>query len=1081
MLKSCVSFIDSFLEIYLFKESNMRKNLNFLLSILLAATFLSVSVFAQEQYGEIKGTVKDPQGAVVPNASITITGVTVGFKRTVTSDSDGIYSVSQVPPGTYKVTVAALSGFSEKTLSNVQVSLGNTTSVDFSLTIASSVGDVTITTDSEASVDTTESKIQTSVSAAKIDLLPKGVDFTSVLRTAPGTRSEGNAGGFSVDGASGSENTFIIDGQEVTNFRTGTLNGNNAIPTQFVQEVQVKSSGFEAEFGGATGGVINVVTKGGSNQFRGEFGTQFTSNKLNGNPRPALLRFTSGTGAAFRQPTEYFTPKRADGHSFFPTFNLSGPIIKDKVWFFSSYSPQIFNTTVNTDFYTNAPAATRAYRFSEEYRLKDTFQYGFTRIDASPVDSLRLSGTFLWNPIIREGALPFGTASFGGVPPTVDFGGSIGRLTGNQLTDRQGGRQTANNVTGQAVWTPTSNIVISGRYSRGFLNEKLTSYFVPSATRYICQAADPANPNSCPAGLVDAANTNIVKDVSIRTNYEGDITFTGNFANMRHELKGGYQRFRILNDVDRGYVGPGRIDLYYGFTIADLTDGRVTPTPGAVGAGELIRVGTVGKGQNTNQSIYVQDKVTLFNRLTLTAGVRFEKEDLPAFNSFAPPINFGWGDKIAPRFGFSFDVTGKGTTKIFGNYGRFNDRLKFELPRGSFGGDFFRQDYFEIFAGSNFRTAFTPASVLGNFNDAPGGRCPATGFIGSGLSRCQDDFRIASNNPAATIFDGKVDPDIKPFRQSEYTIGFSHQISRDYSFSSRFSYKNVDSAIEDAGIRNNAGSEAYIIGNPGSGLHLSTLKSLGYSKAATPERKYKGIDFVLNKRLSNNYYFNANYTYSQLNGNYSGLASSDEAGRTSPGVNRFFDLPFIGFTAAGTPDNGRLATDRPHVINAYGAYIFDWFGQKNNTTELGFFQTFQSGTPVTTTITWVTTTIFTKRGDLGRTPRLSATDFTASHKYKFGRDNRFTMAFDLNILNLWDQKAVTSIAGQLSAVSLGPATFGLNEVDGTNAYVSGALLTQINTYLNGTATILNRKNSTYGLANGYQGPRGVRFGFRLLF
>jgi Carboxypeptidase regulatory-like domain/TonB-dependent Receptor Plug Domain len=1059
----------------------MRKNINFLLTILLAVAFFSVSVFAQEQYGEIQGTVKDPQGAVVPNVSITITGVTVGYKRTVSSNSDGFYSVTQVPPGTYKVVAAATSGFASQNLNSVQVSLGIATNASFNLTITTG-GDVTITTDSDATVDTSESKVQTSVSAAKIDLLPKGVDFTSVLRTAPGTRSEGNAGGFSVDGASGSENTFIIDGQEVTNFRTGTLNGNNAIPTQFVQEVQVKSSGFEAEFGGATGGVINVVTKGGSNQFRGEFGTQFATTKLNGNPRPALLRFTSGSGATFLQPTEYFTPKKAQGHNFFPTFNMSGPVIKDKVWFFSSYSPQIFNSVVNTDFYTNAPSATRAYRFSEEYRSKDTFQYAFTRLDASPFDNLRLSGTFLWNPIIRDGVLPFGTASFGGIPPSANFGGTTGTLTGNQLTNRQGGRQTANNVTGQAVWTPTSSVVITGRYSRGFLNEKLTSYFVPSATRYVCQAGSTTIAGACTNGTVDSANTNIIKDVSIRTNYEFDATFSGNLGSSRHELKGGYQRFRISNDVDRGYVGPGRIDLYYGFTIADLTDGRVTPTLGAVGAGELIRVGTKGAGKNTNQSVYIQDKVQLFNRLTLNAGVRFEKEDLPSFNTFAPPINFGWGDKIAPRFGLSFDLTGKGKTKIFANFGRFYDRLKFELPRGSFGGDFFRQDYFEIFANSGpFRTAFTTAGVLGNFNDAPGGRCPATGFIGSGLSRCQDDFRIASNNPAATIFDGKVDPDLKPFRQSEYTVGFEHQISRDYLFTSRFSYKHVDSAIEDAGIRNNAGSEAYIIGNPGSGLHLQTLKSLGYLKAAKPERNYKGIDFVISKRLANNYYFNVNYTYSRLFGNYSGLASSDEAGRTSPGVNRFFDLPFIGFTAAGTPDNGLLATDRPHVVNAFGAYVFDWFGKKNNSTEFGFFQTFQSGTPITSTITWVTTTIFTKRGDLGRTPTLSSTDFNASHKYKFGRDNRFTMAFDVNVFNLWDQKIATSVASQLSAVSLGPATFGLNEVDGTNAYSSGALLSQINTYLAGSATILNRKNSTYGQKNGFQGPRAVRFGFRLLF
>ena len=102
----------------------------------------------------------------------------------------------------------------------------------------------------------TSSAIQTSVDAQRIELLPKRTGFTSVLKTVPGTRPERQTGGFTVDGASGAENVFVIDGQEVTNYRTGTLNDAYNIPTQLVQEVQVKSSGFEAEFGGATGGAL---------------------------------------------------------------------------------------------------------------------------------------------------------------------------------------------------------------------------------------------------------------------------------------------------------------------------------------------------------------------------------------------------------------------------------------------------------------------------------------------------------------------------------------------------------------------------------------------------------------------------------------------------------------------------------------------------------------------------------------------------------------------------------------------------------------------------------------------------------
>ncbi|MCA1639974.1 MAG: TonB-dependent receptor plug domain-containing protein [Acidobacteria bacterium] len=936
-------------------------------------------------------------------------------------------------------------------------------------------------TSSDQPVDTTDNEISTSVNAQKIELLPKGVNFTSVLRAAPGVRGEGLAGGFSVDGASGSENVFVIDGQEVTNFRTGTLNGNNNIPTQFVQEVQVKSSGFDAEFGGATGGVISVVTKGGSNDFRGEFGAQFNTPNLDGSPRPSLQRFTSGSGAAFTQTVEYINDiPKAQGTTFYPTANLSGPIIKDRLWFFGSYSPTITNTRVNTTFFTNAPAATRSITNREEFRLNRTFHYAFSRLDAQPVSNLRLSGTYTWNPIVDQGALPFGTVSLGGAPAVVNFGGNIGTLRGSEISNRQGGRQNSNNVTAQAVWTPSSNLVFSGRFSRGFLNEKLGNYFVPTGSRVRCQQGSTTIAGACQTGFTDPVVSQTIKDVSIRTNYEADATFLFNGLG-RHELKGGYQRFRILNDVNRTTTGTGFIDLYYGFPCSEL-GAPITDTAGAIGCGELIRFATLGVGQNTNQSVYIQDKWQPFNRLTLNLGLRAEKEDLPSFNGLAPPINFGFGDKLAPRLGFAFDLFGNGRSKIFGSYGQFYDRLKFELPRGSFGGDFYRVDFFEIFPNSGDFRSFTPARILGSFNDVSGGRCPTTGFIASGaLSRCQFDYRIASNSPEATIFTGAVDPNLKPFRQDEFTVGMEHQLASDYVVRGRYTRKEVKSAIEDAGIRNNEGSEAYIIGNPGEGLHLELLNQLGYARAATPQRQYDAFELTLEKRLSNNYYFNVNYTLSRLYGNYSGLASSDEAGRTSPGVNRFFDLPFIGFTATGELDNGRLGTDRPHVFNAYGAYIFDWFGNKTNSTEFSVFQTVQSGTPQSTLVGFIVPIFESRRGDLGRTPRFSQTDIAVSHKYRFGRDNRFTLVGDLNILNLLDQDTVTGLQTVRSAVTTNPANFGLSEIAGANAFASGALSSQINTFLQGTPTVRNRLNASYGMANAFQGPRSVRFGFRLLF
>jgi len=247
------------------------------------------------------------------------------------------------------------------------------------------------------------------------------------------------------------------------------------------------------------------------------------------------------------------------------------------------------------------------------------------------------------------------------------------------------------------------------------------------------------------------------------------------------------------------------------------------------------------------------------------------------------------------------------------------------------------------------------------------------------------------------------------------------------------------------------------------------------------------LEFVLDKRLSNNWYFNANYTLSRLFGNYSGLSSSDEPhlidGRLAPGVSRAFDLPFIGFTANGVPDNGRLQTDRPHVFNIFGAYIYNWMGSKKNSTEISAFQTITSGQPQTTTIygaSTVTPQIFLGRGDLGRSPTYSQTDLNLTHRYKFGGDNKYTMAIDVNFLNFFDQKTVTAIYTVMnpSSAPVNAAALGLSNVAYANGYTGGTLLNPI---LARIASQPDRSDVRYKLPYLYQSPRQVRFGVRFLF
>lgn len=1073
-------------------------------AFLLAAIVLTVCslAFGQETTGSIEGTIKDSVGALVPNLEVTITnakvtasettttGIGSGFKRTTTTNDEGMFRVLQVPPGTYDVVTTAASGFGESRYENVTVAIGKNTQLAITVNPGSNVTTVDIVASDAVPVDTTSNAIQTTISAQRIELIPKSTGFTGLLKTVPGTRPESRSGGFSVDGASGGENVFVIDGQEVTNYRTGTLNETYNVPTQLVQEVQVKSSGFDAIYGGATGGVVSVVTRGGGNDFHGEFGLQFEVPEFNGNQRPLLNRFTSGSVATnnFVQTSEYFNPEKAGGTNLFPTANLGGRIIKDRLWFFGSYTPQIFHTDVATPYFTNLPAAQRTFITTERYSRTRKYEYAFARLDANPINKLRITSTFLWNPVVDRGSIPttsftnVSSSGFGfGNVPTANFGPGVGVLTGRTYTEQQGGRQNSNLVTLAGVYTATSNLIIDGRYSRGFLNEKLGNYFIPETVQiFSC-----GTPNAAFPCATTGANTITRKDVSLRQSYEFSAAYVFN-AGGQHELRGGYQRFTIFNDVQSGNSTVGRVSFNYGTSITTLIGGNVTSTPGAVGSGSFRRTGTNGSGSNLSQGLFIQDKWQPTTRLTLNLGVRIEKEDLPSFNQFPSAVNFGWGDKIAPRLGFAYDLSGSGKSKIFASYGRFFDRVKFALPRGLFGGDIFLEDYFEIFPGDT-STSFSIGNIVGGFTGPS--ICPTTGFITAGVrSRCQKNLRVNANEPGASAFlNGAVDPNLNPFQQTEFTVGGERQLSQNYILRVRYTYKNVDEAVEDAGIVNAAGSEAYIIGNPGTGLHLETLQALGYAKSTRPQRRYDGLEFVLDKRLSNNWYFNANYTLSRLYGNYSGLASSDEPhlvdGRLAPGVSRAFDLPFIGFTARGEKDNGRLQTDRPHVFNMFGAYIFDWMKRGTNSTEISAFQTITSGQPQTTTIygaSTVTPQIFLGRGDLGRSPTFSQTDLNVTHRYKFGQDSRFTMAIDLNFLNLFDQATVTGIYTTVnpSSAPVNAAALGLSQVAYANGITGGTLLGAMQARV---ASQADRSDIRYRQPFLYQSPRTVRFGVRFLF
>lgn len=1040
----------------------MNKQFKFISAVLSVVFCLSAFAFGQETTGNIEGTVVDQAGALVPGASVEL--ISPSFRRTVTTNEEGFFRALQLQPGIYTVSTTA-TNFQPFRRENIQVLLGTTTPVNIQLAITGGNNVVDVIASSELAIDPTASRIQTNLTERELEQLPKGTNFTSALKAVPSVRPEPAAAGFSIDGATGVENSFVLDGQEVSNFRTGGLNGNNNLPFQLVKEIQVKNSGFEAEFGGATGGVINVITKSGGNRFNGQVGTELDTSRLSANSRRIL--------GADPRSLSYITPTRDEGTDFFPFASLSGPIIKDRLWFFASATPQYYNSTRNFTFRNGTVG---------EFRTKQQNDYYFGRLDASITNNLRVYSTYTYNPIKINGLLP----GFTTLTASSGLGASASVTPFNQA--ELGGRQPSTNFNINGSYVATPNLVFSSRFSRGYINEKLSNYGIPNITRFQCVT----NGFNCGgAGFNNiATNDRVIKDISIRKNFDADVSYILDNFGGRHQFKGGYQRFNISNDVASGYVEPGRVLFYFGRTSttnAGVTFGNRT---GEVGYARLVLIGEFGQASSKNEALYIQDSYQPLSNLTLNLGVRIERENVPSFTEGFEGLKFGFGDKIAPRLGIAYDVFKNGKFKVFANYGKFYDRFKYELPRGSFGGNIFDDYRAPLLTSMPNIFSYTKDYVLAN-------------------SLVYTNFRVPSNDPS----DFRVDPDLKPVRQTEYTVGAQFDLGSNTILSTRFTHKVLDQTIEDIGYHDENDDEAYFIGNPGSGI--CALSACGRynvgADAAKPIRKFDALEVVVDKRFSSNFTVNASYTFSRLFGNYSGLASTDEflvngTARDSPNVNRFFDTPFDGFNVGGERNDGRLPTDRPHAFKFFGAYTFNNENSfvrlpSNNELELSTFFVAQSGTLGTTRVDLIDNAYIPLfgRGDLGRNETFTQTDAALTYRYKFGRDNRLAMQFNVDVLNLFNEANVLGRFESFSDANFDVDAFkpfGVNIADRQDfdrAFFDGRITAdRISTLVNTNVRVGTNADGTplfdsirpdtrYKQPSTFQGPRTVRFGFRFIF
>jgi outer membrane receptor protein involved in Fe transport len=1030
---------------------SLRSSAQLTLSALLLTLVAAVAAFAQENTGSIKGVVKDTAGAAIPGAKVTASSPTLVRALEAVTDKDGAYRFPKLPVGIYSITVNQ-NGF--KTVKNEEINLvvGSELTLDIALSAGNVAESVTISAGADA-IDVTTSKTATNITEKFIDTTPKGRTFNSLLQVAPGvifdlkagsspagaTGTSGNnpgggVGGYSVNGASGAENAFVIDGVEVSNIRNAALGRESAIPFEFVREVQVKSAGFEAEFGGATGGVVNVITKSGTNEFHGQTSLEFTSAGLNSAPRGFWQR-----QAADASKIEFFRQKEDNYRSFFPIFELGGPLIKDRVNFFTAYAPELSYIERSIPFTSGARTTTQ----------RVTRHYGITRLDYAPTQKIQVNTSFLWTPIRVAGLLT-------GVDPRV-------APPSNDLSI-QGGYTPAKAYTASFTYTPTSKLILSARYGYKYLNDKGNTYGLPGSPRYVYATATQGPSYSGPAvpanlvgnaGFANVSSTfQVLKDITTRHNVYLDGSYTTNLHGQ-HTFKGGYSLNRMANDVQDDFLN-GSFTINWGIGLTRGSINNVRGTYGYYVWNDGVRHNS--KANSSNQGFYFQDQWQIVPRVTLNLGVRLENEFLPPFTPIvngvkvANPISFGWGDKVAPRFGGAWDVLGTGKWKISASYGEFYDTLKYELARTSFGGDYWHDRYYKLDDPDITKLSKANPGALG------------------ALIIDVDNRTIPIN--AQGQIDG-IDPAIKPMLSREFVVASEHRLWNNFVVSGRYTRKRLVRGIEDIGVLDAQENEVYTIGNPGFGLTDSTKYTAPNGQPLTPKakRNYDGLEFRFDQRFSEGYLRNLNlfasYTYSRLYGNWAGLANSDEAGRSQPNVSRAFDLTPANFDAKGHNVYGLLATDRPHVLKLFPSYRVNW--RKGGSTDFSFSQFVASGTPLSSTVTIIVPVFFNGRGDLGRTPTYTQSDVLLAHT--FNLSERVKAKFSANVLNLFNQAAVTSVTTAINRNG--------NIVVSNDVFLKGI---DVNSYLKpADSSQTPARNPIYGLPSGYQGIREIRLGFRLMF
>ncbi len=1074
--------------------------------------------------GAISGTVTDANTSdPMPGVSVTVAG------QTVISEPDGSYNATQLPPGTYTVVFELAT--TSVTRKGVVVQVDSNTRLDQAIKIGEAIE--IHGTPPPIEIPSTAHKYH--IGRAELEGVPHpSPTMESTLGGIGGSQNDGVGPAFS--GASSLENRYIVDGIDITGLTYGNIG--TPILNEFIEDLEVVTGGYNAEYGRATGGIVNIVTRNGTDQFRGS---------IFGIYQPGFLAAKAQTTPINNSSIDLTADK---AYLLNVGVEMGGPIIEKHLWWYLGIAPQLDSTDY-----------TRTTKRQTDCRKAGSSVCSPELADASPdldpktgfyiTDTLdkevRSATTKSTSVLAKLSGAPFtghqAQLSLIAQPSSTETPGLLGLAsTGRKssgLTTDTAARWTSKFDEGkteiEAVLSwhrstlnassidPTLNAEPSQLLQDGNLAQLAGLGGESATTNSGCHdgGSSDAYPQitNCPITSYATGGPGALQhDLEQRRGAKLSVIQRGKLAGT-HELKAGVDfeddsksiarlysgGAALVNDLNAGIV---QVTRWVQLAGAGNTDPRFdqkckTPDNGAGGGvtmggstsfqcaylgGNVGDPGTQVAGQTLNWAAYLRDSWQPIKSLTLNVGVRYEQQALRYAENLRGTTDPLTGNAVgtnamnltgnfAPRLGITWDPTNEGRAKIYGAWGRFYESIPMDINDRSFGGEV-----------SDLQT-FTRKNACGVIDPMLG----AQNGKGCLTNKSPDQEQLLGSSGVL------VAPGIQAEYLDEIMAGVELAVIPNIVVGITFQHRRLGRVIEDVSTD---GANTYIIANPGEWSSSEETK-LSQQVATTadasekarlqhqldlykgirsfdkPVRDYDAIELSLSRKFAPGLYMQASYTYSRANGNYPGSVSYDN-GQIDPNISSQYDLVELLANRRGA-----LPQDRPHSLKLDGYYTYR-LNDKSAFT-LGTRVRVISGIPENALgghyLYGANESFLLPRGQLGRTDFEHAVDLHLAYKRALSKTTSAEVYID--VFNVYNNQSAFNVDDtyapyyKLTAGGVGGEQQNANPVSG-GSYSDLIWVKEIDSKGNESSKPIGR-NPNFGNTTSRYAPTSAQVGFRLTF